>query len=30
MQQMAYAHDEDEYMDLYHNFQVNAPCSVLN
>ena len=30
MQQMAYAHDEDEYMELYHNFQVNAPCSVLN
>ena len=30
MQQMAYAHDEDECMDLYHNFQVNAPCSVLN
>ena len=30
MQQMAYAHDKDEYMDLYHNFQVNAPCSVLN
>ena len=29
-QQIAYANDEDEYMDLYHNFQVNAPCSVLN
>ena len=30
MQQMAYAHDEDENVDLYHNFQVNAPCAVLN
>ena len=23
-------HDEDEYMDLYHNFQVNGPIAVLN
>ena len=30
MQQTSYAHDEDEYMDLYHNFQVNAPIAVLN
>ena len=30
MQQTSYAHDEDEYMDLYNNFRVNAPIAVLN
>ena len=30
LQQMAYAKDTDEYMELYNNFQRNAPSIVFD